>query len=146
MMAVKADLVDVLVGTPGLGHALQAFRAAERSWHVDHGQVIQALHPGKSLLREKTERLTREAADFDYRGYVQTVVRGPQARADYDDYFGVSRSAAPSLDVYWTQAVAKVAQAHAHLRLRGAHRAAIMQADAALLETLSSLLDGSRQP
>jgi hypothetical protein len=146
MMAVKAELVETLTQAPHLGHELQAFRAAERAWHVHHGQVIQALHPGKSLLREKTERLTREAADFDYRGYVDTVVRGEQARADYDDYFGVARSATLTLDAYWTQAVAKVAQAHAHLDLRGAHRAQIMQADAALLETLSSLLDGSRQP
>jgi len=144
MMAVKADLVETLTGAPGLGHELEAFRAAERSWHVHHGEVIQALHPGKSLLREKAEQLRRESATFDYRAYVDTVVRGEQARADYDDYFGVTRSGTMTLDVYWTQAVAKVAQAHAHLTLRGVHRAEIMKADAALLETLSSLVDAPR--
>jgi hypothetical protein len=146
MMAVKADLVEALGAAPGLGHELQAFRAAERFWHVHHGQVIQALHPGKSLLREKTERLTRESETFDYRAYVESVVRGEQARADYDDYFGVARSTDMTLDGYWTQAVAKVAQAHAHLSLRGSHRSEIMRADAALLETLSSLVDDRGRP
>lgn len=143
MMAVKADLVETLTSAPGQGHELQRFRAAERSWHVHHGEVIQALHPGQSLLREKADRLRHEAEDFDYRAYVETVVRGEQARADYDDYFGVSRAPDLTLDIYWTQAVSKVAQAHAHLSLRGTHRAEIMQADAALLETLSSLVSAS---
>jgi hypothetical protein len=143
MMAVKADLVELLSDVGHLGRELQAFRAAERSWAVDHGEVIHALHPGKSLLREKAERLAREADAFDYRGYVERVVRGAQARSDYDDYFGVSRVDDLTLDAYWTQAVAKVALAHAHLTLRGVHRSQIMRADAALLETLSALVDRS---
>jgi hypothetical protein len=143
MMTVKADLLELLRDAGRHGHELQAFRAAERTWAVHHGEVIHALHPGKSLLREKTERLAREADEFDYRAYVDRVVRGAAARADYDDYFGVSRVEDLTLDAYWTQAVAKIALAHANLSLRGVHRTEIMQGDAALLETLSALVDGS---
>jgi hypothetical protein len=141
MMEAKARMVQALTDAGHLGHELQAFRAAERAWHLHHGEVIRALHPGKSLLREKLERLADESTEFDYRAYVDGVVRSPQALADYDDYFGVSRRDDLTLDAYWTQAVAKVALAHEHLDLRGVHRSQLMHADAALLETLASVLE-----
>lgn len=139
MMDQKAALVRTLTAAGHLGHELQAFRSAERAWARDHGEVIRRLHPGKSLLREKVERLEHEAADFDYGSYVRTVVRSSEALAAYDDYFGVERRDDLTLDEYWAQAVSKVALAHAHMDLAGAHRSAVMRADAALLETLSLL-------
>lgn len=141
MMAAKAGLVEALSAAGHLGHQMQAFRAAERSWHRHHGEVVIALHPGKSLLREKVEQLERQSEDFDYRGYVETVVRGDTALADYDDYFGVRRRADMTLDEYWTQAVEKLALAHAHLPLHGAHRAELIRGDAALLEIVSERVD-----
>jgi hypothetical protein len=142
MMRAKADMLDALRGAGRHGHELEALQAAERDWHRHHGEVILALHPGKSLLRETVERLKAESEAFDYRGYVETVVRGEDALAAYDDYFGVERSDDLTLDAYWTQAVAKLALAHGHLPLRGHHRAELMQGDAAVLAILCELESG----
>jgi hypothetical protein len=104
--------------------------------------VIMALHPGKSLLREKVEQLEAESDSFDYRGYVESVIRGDAALADYDDYFGVRRSDELTIDEYWTQLVEKLAFAHSHLAMRGGHRADLMRGDATLLAIVSERLDG----
>lgn len=144
MMRAKAEMVEALTAAGHLGHQLQSFRAAERYWHRHHGQVVTALHPGKSLLREKIERLQATSDAFDYRAYVDSVVRGDAALADYDDYFGVRRSDDMTIDAYWTQAVEKLGFTHSHLALAGGHRADLMRGDATLLQIVSERLDGER--
>lgn len=142
MMRAKADMVAALEAGEHLGRQLQSFRAAERYWHHHHGEVILALHPGRSLLRETVERLQAAGDAFDYRAYVESVVRGEAALADYDDYFGVRRSDALTIDAYWTQAVEKLALAHSHLAMAGGHRADLMRGDATLLQVICERLDG----
>jgi hypothetical protein len=142
MMRAKAAMLDALEsGTKRYGHQLQRFRAAERYWHVHHGQVVLSLHPGKSLLRERVEELRRQSESFDYRGYVEAVVHSRQALSDYDDYFGLKRDESMTIDDYWTQAVEKLAAVHRSFAMDADTRAQLMRGDAALLALVSESLE-----
>ena len=140
MMDAKADMVEALkaAGDQSLN---DRFHGAERTWYAHHGEVVHALHPGKSLLREKVDRLEQEVESFDYRAYVDNVVRSDQALADYDDYFGVQRSESLTLDDYWTQALEKLATLHSGFAIGATQREELMRGDAALLAVISELLE-----
>ena len=103
---------------------------AERYWYQHHGEVVLALHPGDSLLKEKIDAMSARDGDFDYHRYISTVVRGEQALADYDAYFGVERVDDMTLVDYWTQAVAKVDTVHRHFDLLPHERALLLRSDA----------------
>ncbi len=140
MMDAKADMVEALKAS-GDAELSDRFHTAERVWYAHHGEVVHSLHPGKSLLREKVDRLEHEVESFDYRAYVQNVVRSEQALADYDDYFGVQRSASLTLDEYWTQALEKLATVHSGFAIGAGQRDELMRGDAALLAVVSELLE-----
>lgn len=140
MMHAKADMVDALEASGEQG-LQDRFHRAERIWYAHHGQVVRALHPGKSLLREKVASLERDVESFDYRAYVENVVRGDQALSDYDDYFGVQRSDSMTLDDYWTQALEKLATVHRSFAMEPERREELMRGDAVLLAVLSELLE-----
>ncbi len=144
MMAAKADVVDALEasGDEELHHE---FHHAEQVWYAHHGEVVRGLHPGKSLLQEKVEELERDAETFDYRAYVENVVRGEQALDDYDEYFGVTRSDSIGIDEYWTQALEKLATVHRSFSMKPKRRAELMRGDATLLGILSRLESESAQ-
>jgi hypothetical protein len=142
MMHAKADMVDALEAA-GDDELSGRFHRAERVWYAHHGEVVHALHPGKSLLREKVDRLEQEVESFDYRAYVEDVVRSEQALADYDDYFGVQRSATLTLDEYWTQALEKLATLHSGFAIGATQREELIRGDAALLAVLSELLESA---
>ncbi len=141
MMEAKHQLVAALTDT-GLGHGptRHALSEAERFWYHQHGDVVIALHPGDSLLKEKIDLLKERSPDFDYRAYISSVVRSEQATQDYDDYFGVQRSSEVSLADYWTQAVAKVDVVHHHFELSDQDRALLLRSDATLLTIISEQL------
>jgi hypothetical protein len=140
MMDAKAAMVEALDGA-GQADLRDRFNHAQRVWCAHHCDVVKALHPGKSLLREKVERLEAEADDFDYNAYVKDVVRSDQALRDYDEYFGIERSDSVTLDDYWTQALEKLAALHAGFAMTAEHRDELMRGDAALLAVLSELLE-----
>ncbi|MDX6581884.1 MAG: L-tyrosine peroxygenase [Solirubrobacterales bacterium] len=139
MMDAKADMVEALKS--GHDELSDRFHAAERVWYAHHGEVVHSLHPGKSLLREKVERLEHEVESFDYRAYVDNVVRSDQALSDYDDYFGVQRSDSITLDDYWTQALEKLATVHSGFAMGASQRDELMRGDAALLAVISELFE-----
>lgn len=146
MMDSKAGLVEVLTaGGAALEEDLRVFRQAERYWTRHHGEVISALHPGKSLLQDTVAAMMRESESFDFRAYVETVVRSEQALADYDAYFGVTRSSAMGLGDYWTQAVEKLATVHRSFELDAPTRSALMRGDAVVLAILSEALGDERR-
>jgi hypothetical protein len=139
MMVAKAAMVAALKdGHPELA---DRFHKAERVWYQHHGEVVHALHPGKSLLREKVERLEQEVESFDYKAYLEDVVRSEQALADYDDYFGVQRSGSLTLDEYWTQALEKLATVHSSFAMGPTQRDELMRGDAAVLAVVSELFE-----
>jgi len=140
MMDAKAKMKASLE-SGGKQELTDRFRRAERVWMIHHGDVVRALHPGKSLLREKVEQLEQEAESFDYQAYVDNVVRSEQALADYDDYFGVRRSDSITLDEFWTQALEKLATVHSGFSLESEQREELMRGDAVLIAVLSELLE-----
>lgn len=144
MMKAKAALVSALEST-NRADVVQRFRDAERVWFKHHADVIQALHPGKSLLRKKVARLVEEVEDFDYHGYVDNVVHGEQALSDYDGYFGVTRSTEMTLDEYWTQMCEKLASVHSGFAMDAEKREELMVGDAALVRMASQLLEAERR-
>lgn len=141
MMRAKQELVQALT-TSGDGHPAQRrlLTDAERYWYRHHGEVVMALHPGDSLLKVKIDALSAEDRDFDYHRYISTVVRGEEALADYDSYFGVERSDTMTLADYWTQAVSKVDTVHRHFDLLPHERALLLRSDAVLLAVISEQL------
>jgi hypothetical protein len=139
MMDAKAAVVEALEAN-GDQTLTDKFHKDERAWYAHHGKVVVALHRGKSLLREKVERLEAEADSFDYSAYVATVVRSEQALDDYDDYFGVERSDSITLDDYWTQALEKLATVHTGFVMDPKPRAELMRGDAVVMAILSDLL------
>ena len=140
MMDAKAKMVEALKAAGEVEFG-DRFHRAERVWYAHHGEVVHGLHPGKSLLREKVDRLEQEVESFDYRAYVDNVVRSDQAQSDYDDYFGVTRSDSITLDDYWTQALEKLATVHSRFAMGATQRDELMRGDAALLAVLSELLE-----
>ncbi|MBI1350767.1 MAG: hypothetical protein GC156_06595 [Actinomycetales bacterium] len=144
MMKAKHALVSAL-GEAGLGHApiRHALSDAEKHWYAQHGEVVLALHPGDSLLKEKIDGLKRHSPDFDYKAYIDSVVRSEQATRDYDSYFGVERTDDISPADYWTQAVAKVDVVHHHFELTEADRQALLRCDALLLTIIAEQLAGA---
>lgn len=141
MMHAKQALVQALT-TAGDQRHRRAIIDAERYWYQHHGEVVLALHPGDSLLKEKIDAMSARDGDFDYHRYISTVVRGEQALADYDAYFGVDRADDMTLVDYWTQAVAKVDTVHRHFDLLPHERAILLRSDAVLLTVISEQLAG----
>lgn len=142
MARAKAELMKRLEDA-GLNGPLDRLRRAERRWVELHGEVVQRLHPGSSLLKEKMDALSDSDGNFDFSVYVETVVHGPQALDDYDEYFGVERSTAMTLDAYWTQALEKFAAVHRSFALEPSARAELMRGDATVLAVLSELLEAA---
>ena len=122
------------------GAGLAALDDAGRYWRRRHGEVVVALHPGSSLLRDKLARLRREQEAFDPARYVATVVHSEQALVDYDDYFGVRRAPDMKVGDYWTQAVEKLAAVHRGFALDADSRTVLMRGDAVLLAIISETL------
>lgn len=140
MMAAKAAMVDALKSAERQD-LFDRFHRSERVWYAHHGEVVKALHPGKSLLRETVERLEREVESFDYGAYLEDVVRGEHALADYDDYFGIQRTDSMTLDEFWTQALEKLATVHSSFAMGAAQREELMRGDAVVLAVLSERLE-----
>lgn len=144
MMTARARLDDAL-RERGDAHraALMALKDANKYWTRHHGQVVMSLHPGSSLLRDKLARLSEQNVSFDPAHYIATVVHGEQALADYDDYFGVVRTADMKVGDYWTQAVEKLATVHRSFAMDAETRTSLMRGDGVLLGMISdSMADG----
>ena len=143
MMAARARLAEAMERTAGEhSEGLAVLQAADRYWHRHHAQVIMALHPGSSLLRDKLARLRSQDAAFDPVHYVATVVHSEQALAACDDYFGVVRDQDMKIGDYWTQAVEKLATVHRSFAMDADTRTALMRGDGVLLSIISEALAG----
>jgi hypothetical protein len=141
MMAVRAELAEVLKGHESdYADALVELKRAQRFWMSQHGEVLRALHPGSSLLREKLLRLERESATFDPEEYMATVVHSDEALRAYDHYFGVRRLDEMKIGDYWTQAVEKLATVHRSFAMDAVTRTALMRGDGTLLAIISDSL------
>ncbi len=140
MMEAKAGMLDALK-KHGDEDLITEFHSAERVWYRHHGEVVRSLHPAASLLKQTVDRLTEEVEEFDYQEYLSKVVRGEQALADYDDFFGVVRTDSLTLDDYWTQALEKLAAVHHGFTMTAEQRGELMRGDAVLLAILSELLE-----
>ena len=140
MMEAKAAMLDALT-EHGDEELITGFHSAERVWYRHHGEVVRSLHPAASLLKQTVDRLTEEVEEFDYQEYLSKVVRGEQALADYDDFFGVVRTDSLTLDDYWTQALEKLAAVHHGFTMTAEQRGQLMRGDAVLLAVVSELLE-----
>ncbi|MBK9179435.1 MAG: hypothetical protein IPM45_07610 [Acidimicrobiales bacterium] len=147
MATAKRDLYAALTrAAPGHAEVLQQLQAAEQYWYHHHNEVVMTLHPGDSLLKVKVDDLAQRSASFDFDRYVADVVHGDRARHDYDDYFGVVRSDDLTLELYWTQALEKVATVHRHFQLAPDVRRRLLRGDAALLSVISDQLASAPPP
>lgn len=145
MMQARARMAQALAERDTEAPAgRSALVEADDYWHRHHAEVVMSLHPGSSLLREKLARLRQERDSFDPTHYIATVVHSEAALADYDDYFGVERTAEMKIGDYWTQAIEKLAAVHRSFAMDAETRTSLMRGDGVLLAIISETLGGKR--
>jgi hypothetical protein len=122
----------------GYAEAEGAFKTAWATWFERHTALACRLAPGMtSLLRAALRRMQHEQHEFQPNEYIKNTVRGPEALADYDRYFGVVRVGNLSLDDLWLLSIQIIARIHYHTALPPGENDWMMQGDSLLLTILA---------
>jgi hypothetical protein len=145
LAAVEGD--RILMTDVRVADAVERFHGAERFWLRTHGEVMQSLHRGPSLLQIHVRSLQRDGHRMDYRHYLDSIAHAREASADYDRYFLVERRAAIDLRLYRDMVLRKVLLMHHDLDLLpDVQLAALFAGDGLLVKIPGELLRRAGAP
>jgi hypothetical protein len=126
-----------------LGRAQHAFQQACSKWKEHHIEVAERLQPGASLAVMEFQRLRDQGLQLSFPQYVDTVIQGTEAMAQYDRFFGVERLHM-TLEEFVQTALWVLAQVHRILALPRQPLKWVLRGDHLLVAYLDHLL-GRRQ-
>lgn len=128
-----------------LAEAQRAYSESRRKWLDYHFKAAKQLQPGDALLDIKLKKLAEETGETVNKSkYIKEVAQSPEARADYDRYFGVVRQSSMFVEDFYTGLRYTLAAIHKDMpatNLDAQLLQWIQDGDAVMLAMVRELLD-----
>jgi hypothetical protein len=130
-----------------LAVAHRLYNEARHRWFGFHFRAAERLQPGDSLLQDKIRKWEEETGKAISKAeYIKSTVRSPEARADYDRYFGVIRQDQMYAEDFHSSVRRTIGDVHADMPACGLEEQFVNwmeDGNKVMLEITSEILDPS---